>query len=265
VSGSGRALPGVHDSAAKGFQAGADAYERGRPGFPKDAIDALALGCGIAPGRRVVDLAAGTGKLTRQLIPYGSDLVAVEPVAGMRRVFAECIPAVPILDGTAEALPFPDTSVDAIVAAQAFHWFDPVSAPREIHRALRAGGALGLVWNDRDDGTPWVARLTEVMRPYRGDTPGYRTMQWRRGLDDGDLFSPLRRLEFRYEQEMTVDGLIDRVLSVSFMARLPDDERADVAEQLRRLAATDPALAGRGSFPLPYRTDVFICRATRSK
>jgi SAM-dependent methyltransferase len=252
---------GVHDAAATGFQAGADTYERGRPGFPAEAMAALAHECGIAPGRRVADLAAGTGKMTRQLVPFGADLVAVEPVEGMRRVFAERLPDVPVRDGTAEAMPFEDASLDAVVASQAFHWFDPVAAPREIHRVLRAGGALGLVWNDRDDSVPWVARLTELMRPYRGDTPSYRTMRWREGLDRGDLFTPLHRLTFGYEQEMTVDSLVDRVLSVSFMARLPEDEQARVAGRLRELAASDPALAGRPAFPLPYRTDVFVCRA----
>jgi SAM-dependent methyltransferase len=255
---------GVHRSAAVGFQASADAYERSRPGFPALAIAALAGGCGIGPRHRVVDLAAGTGKLTRQLVAFGAELIAVEPVEGMRRVFAERLPEVPVLDGTAEALPFPDGSVDAVVASQAFHWFDPVAAPREIHRVLSPVGALGLMWNDRDDTVPWVARLTELMSPYRGETPSYRTGQWRRGLDEGDLFTSLERFEFRYEQEMTVERLIERVLSVSFMAALAESEQADVAERLRRLAATDPALKGRDVFALPYRTDVFICRATQS-
>jgi len=265
MSAGGEAAPGVHEAAALGFQASADAYERGRPGFPEDAIDALSRECGIAPGRRVVDLAAGTGKLTRQLARFGSDLVAVEPVEGMRRVFAEQLPAIPVLAGTAESLPFPDASVDVVVASQAFHWFDPVAAPREIHRALRPGGSLGLVWNDRDDATPWVARLTELMEPYRGDTPSYRSVQWRRGIDQSDLFTPLRELRFRYDQEMTVEGLVDRVMSVSFMAALAEDERRVAEARLRELAAADPALAGRETFPLPYRTDVFICRATQSR
>jgi SAM-dependent methyltransferase len=252
---------GVHDSAAAGFQAGADTYERGRPRFPDDAVEALARECGVEPGRRVVDLAAGTGKLTRQLMPFGADLVAVEPVEGMRRVFAEHLPDVPILDGTAEALPLEDGSVDAVVASQAFHWFDPVATPREVHRVLRPDGALGLVWNVRDESVPWVRRLTELMEPYRADTPSYRTGSWRRGFDESEAFSPLRRLEFRYEQEMTVEGLVDRVLSISFIAALPDDERATVADRLRRLVSTEPALAGRETFPLPYRTDVFIANA----
>jgi SAM-dependent methyltransferase len=255
----------VHDSAATGFQAGAEAYERGRPGFSGDAVAALARECGIGPGRRVVDLAAGTGKLTRLLAELGADLVAVEPVEGMRRVFSQRLPEVPVLDGTAEALPFPDATVDAVVASQAFHWFDPEAAPREIHRLLRRDGALDLVWNVRDERVPWVARLTELMEPHRGDTPTHRSGAWREGIESSGLFTPLRRLEFRYEQEMTVDGLVDRVLSVSFMAKLPDGERAAAEARVRDLAATEPALSGRETFALPYRTDVFICRAARSK
>jgi SAM-dependent methyltransferase len=257
-------MPGVHGAAATGFQASADAYERGRPGFPRDAVDALVRECGIRPGRRVVDLAAGTGKLTRQLLPYGAEVVAVEPVAGMRRVFAERLPDVPVLAGTAEAMPLEDGSADVVVGSQAFHWFDPVAAPREIHRVLSPGGALGLVWNVRDETVPWVAELTALMEPYRGDTPSYRTGTWRRGLDAGDLFTPLRLEPFRHEQQMTPDGLVDRLLSVSFMAVLPEDERRRVEDRVRHLAATDPALAGRERFPLPYRTDVFTCHARRT-
>jgi SAM-dependent methyltransferase len=265
VSGPADPMPRVHDSAAVGFQASADTYERGRPGFPEDAIAALARECEIGPWHRVVDLAAGTGKLTRQLVPFGAELIAVEPVAGMRRVFAERLPDVPVLDGTAEALPFEDGSVDAVVASQAFHWFDPEKAPREIHRVLVPFGSLGLVWNVRDESVPWVAELTDLMEPYRRDTPAYRTGNWRRGLEATDLFTPLRRLEFRYEQAMTVDGLVDRVLSVSFMASLPDDEHRAAEDSVRELAATDPALKGRDEFALPYRTDVFTCRAAQSK
>jgi SAM-dependent methyltransferase len=186
-------------------------------------------------------------------------------VEGMRRVFTQRLPGVPITAGTAEAMPLEDASADAVVASQAFHWFDPVAAPREIHRVLTPNGALGLVWHVRDESVPWVAGLTNLMEPYRGDTPSYRTGDWRTGLDATEQFTPLERQEFRYDQPMTLDGLIDRVLSVSFMARLPEDERADVTARVRRLAATDPALAGRQTFALPYRTDVFICRARPSE
>jgi len=264
MSAGGRPAPGVHEAAAVGFQANADAYERGRPGFPAEVVDALVRACGIEPGSRVVDLAAGTGKLTRGLVASGASIIAVEPVEGMRRVFAERVPGVPVVDGTAEAMPLVDGSADAVVASQAFHWFDPVAAPREIHRVLTSGGALGLVWHVRDESVPWVAELTDLMEPYRGETPSYRTGKWRGGLDATDQFTPLERMEFRYEQPMTLDGLIDRVLSVSFMAALPANERRAAEERVGRLAATDPALAGRETFSLPYRTDVFVCRARQS-
>jgi hypothetical protein len=103
------------------------------------------------------------------------------------------------------------------------------------------------------------------MEPYRGDTPSFRSGNWRRGLEASDLFSPLRLLGFGYEQEMTVDALVDRVLSVSFIAALPEGERASVTDRLRALVADEPALADREMFPLPYRTDVFICNARQSK
>ena len=250
----------VHESAAEGFQAGAAAYERGRPEYPADAVAALAEACRIGPGRDVLDLAAGTGKLTRMLVPTGASLVAVEPVEAMRRAFAERLPGVPVLDGTAEAIPLQDGALDAVVVAQAFHWFDAVRAAREIHRVLRPEGSVGLVWNVRDESASWVARLSEIIEPHRGTTPTHRTEAWRDGFDDTGLFTPLERREFSYGQPLNPDGLVDRTLSISFIAKLPDGARSAVADEVRRLAAEDPALAGRESFSLAYRTDVYIAR-----
>lgn len=250
----------VHQSAAEGFRAGAAAYERGRPEYPADAVASLAETCSIGPGRDVLDLAAGTGKLTRMLVPTGASLVAVEPVEAMRRAFAERLPGVPVRDGTAEAIPMRDGSLDAVVVAQAFHWFDAVRATREIHRVLRPGGLVGLVWNVRDESAAWVARLSEIIEPHRGSTPTHRTQAWQGGFRDIGLFTPLERREFRYEQPLDTDGLVDRIVSISFIAKLPDAARRDVVDQVRRLAAEDPALAGRESFSLPYRTDVYVAR-----
>jgi len=140
----------IHDSAAVGFgRAGAD-YERGRPGYPPGAVQLLARELQIGPGRRVVDLAAGTGKLTRALKPYRASIVAVEPVAGMREQLVSAVPGIEPLDGTAERIPLPDASVDTVLVAQAFHWFDAPRAVVEIHRILRPGGGLGVIWNSWD-------------------------------------------------------------------------------------------------------------------
>jgi ubiquinone/menaquinone biosynthesis C-methylase UbiE len=148
----------VHEVASTGFGTEAEAYERSRPSYPPDAVAWLVDALRVAPGGRVLDLAAGTGKFTRLLAPYcadaGSELLAVEPVAGMSTLLQGALPALPIAAATAEALPFSVASLDAIVVAQAFHWFDASVALDEFHRVLRPGGRLGLIWNARDRSEP---------------------------------------------------------------------------------------------------------------
>lgn len=136
----------INSAAAEGFQVGADAYERGRPDFPAEAVEFLIQTLNIHQGSHVLDLAAGTGKLTRRLVPTGAKLTAVEPVEGMRRKFSALLPGVEILEGTAEAIPLAGGSVDAVAVAQAFHWFDGPRALAEIHQVLKPEGRLGLVW-----------------------------------------------------------------------------------------------------------------------
>src|SRR5436309_141476 len=140
----------IHESAAKGFAAGADAYERGRPEYSTEAIDALIRELGIGPGKRVLDLAAGTGKLTRQIAPSGAELVAVEPIVEMRAKLESVLPGIKAVEGTAERIPLPNHSVDAVVVGQAFHWFDGIRAVSEIRRVLKPGGGIGLIWQARD-------------------------------------------------------------------------------------------------------------------
>jgi SAM-dependent methyltransferase len=251
--------PSVHESAARGFARAADEYERGRPTYPPAAIAFLARVLDLAPDRSVLDLAAGTGKLTRALAPTGARLVAVEPVAAMRDKLAEALPEARVLAGTAERIPLADGSVDAVAVAQAFHWFDGDAALVEIHRVLRPGGRLGLVWNARDEAVPWVARLTEIMEPHRGDTPGYRTGSWPPAFERTTLFTRLEHTHFRLENELTPDGVAARVASVSFVAALPDAAREDVLGRVRELLAEDPEIRGRATVVLPYRTDVYWC------
>jgi SAM-dependent methyltransferase len=127
----------IHAAAEVGFGSAADRYERGRPGYPADAVSFVIDELVIAPGRTVVDLAAGTGKFTVAIAPSGARIVAVEPVAEMRSVLERNVPGVDALDGTAESMPLEDASADAVVVAQAFHWFDGARAIPEIRRVLR--------------------------------------------------------------------------------------------------------------------------------
>jgi SAM-dependent methyltransferase len=243
--------------ARRGFSHG-DRYERARPGYPQPAIAELCARLGIGAGTRVLDLAAGTGKLTRELVARDARVVAVEPVDGMRRQL-EALGGVEVRAGTAESIPLPDAAVEAVTAAQAFHWFDGPRALREIHRVLAPGGALGLVWNVMDRSVPWVDRLQERLHHHRGDSPWYTRHEWRRAFT-GELFGELSHRTFRNAQTVDLAGLRERVASISFVSLLGQGERdalmADVAG-----IAVDAGLTGPGgSIVLPYVTDVFWCR-----
>ena len=247
----------LHDAAAQGFPGAAASYDAGRPTYPSKAVARLARELRLGTGKNVLDLAAGTGKLTALLIGTGATVTAVEPVAEMRAVLEAALPGVWTLPGTAEAIPLADDSVDAVAVGQAFHWFRAGEALAEIHRVLRPGGGLGLVWNVRDTSVPWVARLSEIMEPHRGGTPAYRSGAWREAFERTPLFGRLRRAETRHVHRLTPEGVVARVASVSFVAALPEAERERVLAEVRELLATDPQTRGHPELELPYRTDVY--------
>ncbi|MBE9126100.1 MULTISPECIES: class I SAM-dependent methyltransferase [unclassified Coleofasciculus] len=149
----------IHNAAAQGFQIAATAYERGRPEYPQEAVHFLLETLDISPEKTVLDLGAGTGKFTRLLTCAGAKLIAVEPVEGMRRQFSSLLPGIEIMFGTAESIPLASASVDVVLVAQAFHWFQGKSSLQEIHRVLKPGGWLGLIWNVRDESVEWVISL----------------------------------------------------------------------------------------------------------
>jgi SAM-dependent methyltransferase len=250
-------MPDLHDAAARGFEAAGEAYERGRPDYPEAAISYLASSLALTPSDLVVELGAGTGKFTRGLLAAGLRVLALEPVSGMRRQLRRGLPAVPLAAAVAEALPVRDGAAAAVFAAQAFHWFRPEAALSEAARVLRPGGGLGLIWNVRDEGEGWVSRLSELLAPHRGDVPGYKEGAWRRALAAAP-FRPLPERSFPYQQELTPEGLVDRVASISFIAALPDAARAGVLAEVRRLAMSHPDTMGGGLVSLPYRTEVFL-------
>jgi len=250
----------------KGFDRAADAYERGRPDYPAAAVRHLGRVLHLGPSRTVVDLGSGTGKFTRALAPLGAARVAVEPTAGMRAVFERVVPEVPVLDGTAEAIPLPDDFADAVVSAQAFHWFRPPPALREIRRVLRPGGGVALVWNTRDDSIRWSRRLTEIVEshshgafPWRKRTSGSYWATVLRPAFAGSRsgFSRLHVRTFRHFQDGTPAMFVDRALSVSKVAILPSAERREVAREVREMLATEPETRGRHRIRLAYRTDVY--------
>jgi SAM-dependent methyltransferase len=253
--------------AALGFDSNAAAYERSRPSYPAEAVAHVVGHGGIGPGRRVIDLAAGTGKLTRLLVPTGAEVVAVEPVAGMRAQLAAALPGIQAVDGSAEALPLPDGWADAVTVAQAFHWFDPPVALAEIRRVLRPGGHLFLIWNTRDRGYDWVRAFGDLLvdgpdleRPY----DSYYDVDYAALVASAGAggFTPVELWTHPWEQPCDPALLVDRAASVSVVGALADDERARVLDRIRDLARTHPDLAGRSTFGFPYVTRVYRCRTT---
>ena len=242
VRGSPSASSPRHVTAAVGLARSVAAYERGRPGYPAAAIDFLAARLRLGPGRMVIDLAAGTGKLTRPLLATGAEVVAIEPVAEMRAALQAGARA---LDGTAEAMPLTAASADAVAVAQAFHWFDGEAALAEIHRALRPGGALALVWNRRRMGEPLNRAIEELIAPYRSHTSTFHTGAWRAAFEHSELFGPLEGCVYPNDQCLDADGLADRVASVSFIAALDETERTNVLRAARDLAGADGVMIGQ--------------------
>lgn len=249
----------IHAAAAAGYARASGAYERGRPGYPEEALALLAGELGVGSGTQVVDLAAGTGKLTRGLVALGAEVVAVEPVAEMRQTLAAELTSVTALAGTAEALPLADESVDVVAVGQAFHWFRGDEALAEIHRVLRPDGGLGLLWNLRDESVGWVAELTAIMAPHRGSAPRAAPAAWREAFGRTARFGPLRHASFPHAHRLTPAAVAERVASVSFVAALPEPERERVLERVHALLAADPETRGRAEVELPYRTDVYWC------
>jgi SAM-dependent methyltransferase len=234
---------------ARGFETAAEVYEQARPDYPAEALDWIVETLDLRPGAHVVDVGAGTGKFARQLVARGFRVTGVEPIAEMREVFERAVGA-EALEGTAESIPLDDGSADAVTAAQAFHWFDPERALPELKRVLRRRGGVALIWNVRDESHALHQAYAEAIRPYKGDAyPAGGGYPAGKPLAS-PLFTDVKERTFPHVQLMDSDGLAARAASVSFIARLPEDERAELLERIR-------ALAPPGTFEFPYVTKVF--------
>jgi SAM-dependent methyltransferase len=245
--------------AARGFAREAQAYARGRPDYPVALDPWLRDELHLDPTRTVLDLGAGTGKFTRRLIGTGANIIAIEPVEEMLAQLVRTVPTVAARSGTAEKIPVNDGAVDAVVCAQSFHWFANTTALGEIHRVLRPGGTLGLVWNVRDESVDWCAAIAELIKPFEGSAPRYRKGEWRT-LFPAEGFTPLREQEFPHGHTGPPEQVIvDRILSVSFIAALDRRQQLIVAARLRDLIASHPALRGQDEVTVPYTTVAFSC------
>jgi SAM-dependent methyltransferase len=238
---------------SRSFGSAAATYEAGRPSYPVEAVEWM-----LTPARRegrslrVADVGAGTGKLTRAVVELGAEVVAIDPDPAMLANLRGNVAGVPTFAGTAEAVPLPDASVDAVVLGQAWHWVDPDAASAEIARVLRPGGVLGLIWNVRDERVEWVRRLTEVMH-------GSHAEELLAG-DGPRVAEPFVRLEQRtwqWSRPMTLAALADMMRSRSYIITATPDDRARIEAAFAALFADDVALQSGGTIDLPYRTHAF--------
>jgi SAM-dependent methyltransferase len=240
------------------FGAHADAYERARPEWPKEAARWL-----VPEGAElVVELGAGTGKLTRAVAALGVRVVAVEPdprmLAVLRRLGLEGV------EGSAEAIPFGDGVADAVVAGSSLHWFELELALPEIHRVLRPGGRFGFGWNHRDDRHPAIARMGEAVYAAQARTPGPRwwSRDWPAELTASGLFQDIEQALFDHVHEFPREALRDHLMSYSGVAALPDDERRRTLASVAAVLDSDESVNGDRTLRLPFVVSAY--RSTRA-
>lgn len=252
----------IHQVAAAGFERGADDYVVARPSYPAAVLDLLGTELGLGAGVDVLDLAAGTGKLTVDLVARGATVTAVEPVAAMRAALERLLPDIEVYDGAAEALPLAEGSFDLVTVAQGFHWFDAPKALAEIRRVLRPGGGLAMIWNVRDETVGWVRELGQIKDAVAGGPPYdlHQEVDWEVVVAADGGFGPTTQDWFPNWQDASVETVVGRTASTSWISALPDDRRDAVLEEVRALLARDPATRGRERFWFPHDTVVHWCR-----
>ena len=230
------------------FGAHADVYERARPGWPADAARWLVP----EDAELVVELGAGTGKLTRAVAALGIRVVAVEPDPRMLAVLRGL--GLEGVEGSAEAIPFGDGAAGAVVAGSSLHWFELEQALPEIRRVLRPAGRFGFGWNHRDDRQPAIARMGEIVYAAQARVrgPRWRSRDWPAELTATGLFRDVERAVFEHVHELPRDALRDHMMSYSGVAALPEAERRRVFTEVAELLDSDESVSGESTLRLPF-------------
>lgn len=251
----------MDERAARGYEQGAEPYRRARPGYPEPAFETLLRALDLGVGKHVVELGAGTGICTRQLVDHGLRVTAVEPVESMRSRLLASVD-VQVLSGTAERTGLPGGVADAVVAATAWHWFDAARALDEVRRLLRpdTSGGLGLLWNNYDESVPWVAEFAAIAYRRRpSDQPSARDGRWRERFESLTGWTALEEAHFSHPWSTAPRGLVDRMLSSSAIANLDEPERERTRQEVWDVLAAHGLAAGP-DVVLPYRTSVYWTR-----
>jgi SAM-dependent methyltransferase len=251
----------LHGLVRAGLGTVAQEYERGRPEYPATAVAATRDVLRLSRASTVLELGAGTGKLSRHLVGSVRQLIALEPLEPMRQVFGRTVAGGAVVGGVAEYIPLRDRCVDAVVTAQAFHWFRPAEAVPEIHRVLRPHGRLALLWTAWDRREPWLDALADAVDRLAGDAPRFFDGRWRHGLGTASrLFAPTTETTFRWTASVAVDDLLNHLRSIDFVAVLDDARRRRLPDTALDLLDRAPGRCPRRhAVPVRYLTHLLWC------
>lgn len=232
------------------FDRVAELYERARPTYPDEAVRWLAGRLDIGRRSTVLDLGAGTGKLTRAFVGRAGHVIAVEPGPEMLAQLRRAVPEAEGMLGAAEAIPLPDGAVDAVVCGQSFHWFRTDEALAEIRRVLRPGSGLGLIWNRRDTNDAFQQEITRLLEPF---VPPGRASEGSVADFVERTFADVQSHSVPFEQELDAEAVVQRIGSTSFVAGAPETQRGELESALRALVS-----ARGGRVPVRYVTQAFV-------
>ena len=243
----------VHETASTGFARETDRFHRARPPYHQDIVRRTV---NRFRAKTLVELGAGTGIFTRQLIDLGQPVVAIEPVYSMRDTLSKTVPEADIRVGSAEQIPLDSDTVDCVVAAQSFHWFNYRQALDEIHRVLRIGGHLVTIWNVADESVPWVNELENLVDRYRNGHPRYRDMAWRRAINSDSRYGAIDELRVENMVPTSPDGVVELVLSIGVISSLSQEKQDQIIQEVHRIVSAEG-----DSFLFPYQCQLQAWRA----
>ena len=245
----------LHPSAEKGFSQAANLYQQVRPDYPKAIQTWLRQTLELRHHQHVLDLGSGTGKFLPYLNAVSEHVYAVEPIDEMRHELKQRYPTVQAIKAFSHALPFQDQQFDAILCAQAFHWFATTETLHEMYRVLKPNGHLGLVWNQRNVAVNWVNQIAEVLRPLEGDTPRYHHDTWKQVFEQQDLFEFIGMDIFEHEHYGKVEDVVSkRLLSTSFIAAMPPEQQQQLKSQFEHIVFDATGQAPQDYIAFPYQT-----------
>ncbi|RZG78118.1 class I SAM-dependent methyltransferase [Acinetobacter sp. WCHAc060025] len=248
----------LHPAAQKGFSSAAELYQQVRPNYPQAVVDWLKDDLKLNPHSTAIDLGSGTGKFLSYLKQATPNVTAVEPVTEMLEQLKIVHPDVQTLQAKSDQIPLDRNSVDAVLCAQAFHWFANTETLTEIHRILKPQGHLGLVWNQRDENVDWVKALADLLATMEGDTPRYHSGQWKQVFEDQSLFELVSSKTFTQLQTGTVENVVSkRLLSTSFIAAMSDAEQLKLKQRFEQIVFEYTGKRAEDEIDFPYTTYVY--------